>query len=213
MNKKVLIVLLFLVLGLSIFILYKSVAPQKSSFEKTTGRETSNSEVSENNNGQTGTGIANPASVYCVQQGGKLEIRKDAEGGEYGICILTNGRECEEWKFFRKECGAEADGPVVDIENDTKLIAQALVKKDGINLNEMNVVVREDTGKFASGGINPKEPGVGGGYFFAAKTDSGWHIVASGNGIITCAEVTPYPDFPKSMIPECVDSSGNLVRR
>ena len=79
MNKKVLIVLLFLVLGSSIFILYKSVAPQKSSFEKTTGRETSNSEVSENNNGQTGTGIANPASVYCVQQGGKLEIRKDAE--------------------------------------------------------------------------------------------------------------------------------------
>lgn len=49
-------------------------------------------------------GMANPASVYCVDKGGKLEIRTDKDGGQYGVCILPSGNECEEWKFFRGEC-------------------------------------------------------------------------------------------------------------
>ena len=44
--------------------------------------------------------IANPASVYCVQQGGKLEI-VETKKGQIGICVLPNGRRIEEWKFFR----------------------------------------------------------------------------------------------------------------
>ena len=52
-----------------------------------------------------GTQIANPASVFCVQKGYRLEIRKDSAGAETGYCIFGNGRECEEWAFFRGECG------------------------------------------------------------------------------------------------------------
>jgi putative hemolysin len=48
-------------------------------------------------------GIANPASVYCQEQGGTLEIRS-GEGGEVGICVFADGSECEEWAFFRGEC-------------------------------------------------------------------------------------------------------------
>lgn len=48
--------------------------------------------------------IANPASVYCINQGGRLEIRKDKQQNEYGVCIFTSGKECEEWAFFRGEC-------------------------------------------------------------------------------------------------------------
>lgn len=48
--------------------------------------------------------LANPASVYCVGQGGSLEIRTNARGGQYGICIFNDGSECEEWAFFRGEC-------------------------------------------------------------------------------------------------------------
>ncbi|MFT4098109.1 MAG: DUF333 domain-containing protein [Rhodoblastus sp.] len=44
--------------------------------------------------------IANPASVYCVQRGGKLEI-VTTKKGQIGICVLPNGRRIEEWKFFR----------------------------------------------------------------------------------------------------------------
>ena len=36
-------------------------------------------------------GMANPASVACGQAGGKTEIKKDATGGEYGMCTFTNG--------------------------------------------------------------------------------------------------------------------------
>ncbi len=50
--------------------------------------------------------IANPASVYCAQSGYTLEIRTSIGGGQYGVCIFPDGSECEEWAFFRHECGA-----------------------------------------------------------------------------------------------------------
>jgi len=52
---------------------------------------------------ETKIGMANPASVYCEEQGGRLEIR-DEEGGQAGYCIFPDGSECEEWAFFRGEC-------------------------------------------------------------------------------------------------------------
>ncbi len=48
-------------------------------------------------------GMANPASVYCQQQGGKTEIRKEAKG-EVGYCVFPDKSECEEWAFQRGEC-------------------------------------------------------------------------------------------------------------
>ncbi|OPX64426.1 MULTISPECIES: DUF333 domain-containing protein [unclassified Methanoregula] len=48
-------------------------------------------------------GMANPASVYCGEAGGKTEIKTDASGGQYGMCTFTNGTSCEEWALFRKE--------------------------------------------------------------------------------------------------------------
>ncbi len=50
-------------------------------------------------------GMANPASVYCEEQGYTLEMRTDADGGTYGVCIFLDGSECEEWAFYRGECG------------------------------------------------------------------------------------------------------------
>jgi putative hemolysin len=49
-------------------------------------------------------GLANPASVYCEEQGYTLEMRTDADGGQYGVCIFPDGSECEEWAFYRGEC-------------------------------------------------------------------------------------------------------------
>jgi len=53
-------------------------------------------------------GMANPASVYCAEQGGTLEIR-NAPGGQTGYCDLPDGRVIEEWELFRqhhKDAGA-----------------------------------------------------------------------------------------------------------
>ncbi|MEZ4644366.1 MAG: META domain-containing protein [Chloroflexota bacterium] len=52
----------------------------------------------------TAAGLANPASVYCEEQGGTLEIRTDNNGGQYGVCLFDDGSECDEWAFFRGEC-------------------------------------------------------------------------------------------------------------
>ena len=51
-----------------------------------------------------GSQIPNPASVYCAEQGYTNEIRADADGSQYGVCVFPDGTECEEWKLFRKEC-------------------------------------------------------------------------------------------------------------
>jgi putative hemolysin len=48
-------------------------------------------------------GMANPASVYCQQRGGKLEIVKDRDGGEVGYCSLPGGERIEEWALFRRD--------------------------------------------------------------------------------------------------------------
>lgn len=47
--------------------------------------------------------IANPASVFCVEQGGKLSIL-DTKEGQTGYCTFDDKSECEEWAFFRGEC-------------------------------------------------------------------------------------------------------------
>lgn len=49
-------------------------------------------------------GLPNPASVYCVEEGGTLEIREDVDGNQTGFCIFDDGSECEEWKLFNGEC-------------------------------------------------------------------------------------------------------------
>jgi putative hemolysin len=50
-------------------------------------------------------GVPNPASVYCQDRGYWLEIRTDKEGNQIGICIFPDGSECDEWAFFRGDCG------------------------------------------------------------------------------------------------------------
>lgn len=59
--------------------------------------------------------MANPASTHCVEKGGEVQIRTDADGGEIGFCVFPDGSACEEWAFFRGECqpgggsGTESD--------------------------------------------------------------------------------------------------------
>lgn len=45
--------------------------------------------------------LANPASVYCIKQGGHLDIR-DTPTGQVGYCQFKDGTEIEEWTFFRE---------------------------------------------------------------------------------------------------------------
>ena len=69
----------------------------------------------------TGTVIwmPNPASVYCEQQGGSVNIVKDAEGNESGMCKLADGTEVDEWEYYRannpeSETWATAEEPATE---------------------------------------------------------------------------------------------------
>ena len=45
--------------------------------------------------------MPNPASGFCIENGGRLEIR-EVTGGQDGYCIFPDGNECNEWQYFRK---------------------------------------------------------------------------------------------------------------
>lgn len=52
--------------------------------------------------------MPNPASVYCEQNGNELEIRSAADGSQSGVCVFPDGSECDEWAYYRGECGLAA---------------------------------------------------------------------------------------------------------
>ncbi len=81
-------------------------------------------------------GSPNPASQYCVEQGGKLEIRNEANG-QVGYCHLPNGQVVEEWKLFRDNqanCVAE---------EAQKLVGQAGLTDDQIKQKTKSEIVRK----------------------------------------------------------------------
>jgi putative hemolysin len=49
--------------------------------------------------------MPNPASVYCEEQGYKLEIVTANDGSQSGLCIFPEGSSCDEWAYYRGECG------------------------------------------------------------------------------------------------------------
>lgn len=46
--------------------------------------------------------LANPASQYCIDVGGKSELIKN-EQGWYGLCHLPDGTSIDEWQLYRSK--------------------------------------------------------------------------------------------------------------
>ena len=47
-------------------------------------------------------GLANPASVFCVEQGGTDGIVHETDG-QVGYCNLPDGNRVGEWEYLRSE--------------------------------------------------------------------------------------------------------------
>lgn len=93
--------------------------------------------------------------------------------------------------------------PTISKESDNALIKKALFTKNNwTDDGSLTFTVSTNDGKYASGGVSAQG---GGGYFFAIKVNDKWEIVADGNGVILCSSLVKYPDFPKTLIPECYD--------
>jgi putative hemolysin len=50
--------------------------------------------------------IPNPALLNCLDKKGILAIQNRGDGGEYGVCIFEDNRQCEEEALFKGECPA-----------------------------------------------------------------------------------------------------------
>lgn len=48
--------------------------------------------------------LGNPASQNCVAKGGSVAIETNPQGGQYGVCLFDDNRQCEEWAMLRGEC-------------------------------------------------------------------------------------------------------------
>jgi hypothetical protein len=49
--------------------------------------------------------LPNPASVYCIHHGGKLEMMNEPSG-VIGVCVFHDKSYCEEWSYTRGICKA-----------------------------------------------------------------------------------------------------------
>ena len=80
-------------------------------------------------------GMVNPASKFCVEQGGQLEIRNEVNG-QVGYCKLANGQIVEEWEFFR------ANQPKCLADEARKLIGQSGLSEEQIKQKTKSEIVR-----------------------------------------------------------------------
>lgn len=135
-----------------------------------------------------------------------------ADEDEFG-CKVSAGYS---WCAAKNKCLRVWEEPCADTQSDiSENIKQALIKKNNwaTNIN-LEVTINKREGIYVSGGVREKDTMAGGGYFFAVQDGGEWVIVADGNGIISCASVDQYPEYPISFIPECWDeSTQELIHR
>jgi putative hemolysin len=79
---------------------------------------------------QDNSQMANPASVFCENNNGTLEIVNE-DAGQKGICILADGTRCDEWSYYRGECPSiqpEPSNKSVETIQPAKSIPESIEK-------------------------------------------------------------------------------------
>lgn len=185
------------------FIAVITINNKSRNAETQTPIQSAESESMNNDNlNKDGSSIANPASTYCQENGGTVEIVTTEDGSQFGLCKFES-YSCEEWAYYYGNC---------DIEKDSEAIRQALVGK-GLDLSNSTVKIMKHLGRDIEAGVIPNEPVGGGGYVFAIKTDDGMKILADGNGIISCDSFKGYEDYSDYLVPQCVNANGDFIER
>jgi putative hemolysin len=65
--------------------------------------ENINSNINQPTNTNDSVGIANPAAVNCLEDGGTLEAYT-TEAGEAALCVFDDNSICNQWAYYRGEC-------------------------------------------------------------------------------------------------------------
>ena len=89
--------------------------------------------------------MPNPASVFCEENGGKLEIRTDESGAQSGICVFDDGSECDEWAFYRGECkpgdSLQPGAPLANLPNPASVFCEQ-------NQGKVEIITAPDGSQF-----------------------------------------------------------------
>jgi uncharacterized protein len=102
--------------------------------------------------------MPNPASVYCEQQGNQLEIRTAADGSQYGICVFPDSSTCDEWAYFRGECGlAVQKSPTPGTSEDVS-DWRGTIKSTSAGAQYDDYFERQDLGQLIFYGIDSIDP-------------------------------------------------------
>ena len=142
----------------------------------------------------TNTQIANPASVNCIEKGGKHSI-VDRPEGQIGMCMLSGGTICEEWAYFRGECPASSPVPGTE-----KAVQAFLANKYKKPLSEVKVTIQKAAPGYAAGSVlfGQGRPGEGG--MWLAVAGNQWDVVWDGNGSVDCNKMRQQYGFPDTIL-------------
>jgi hypothetical protein len=92
-------------------------------------------------------------------------------------------------------------------------VSQLFIEKYGWDAGSFTVAVNKIEGSYSSGSVKQNQE-QSGGMWFAAKDKGGVYLVYDGNGVIDCALLNDFPNFPNTMIPECYNvKAGKTVKR
>ncbi len=116
-------------------------------------------------------GLPNPASVNCIEKGNKLDIITADDGSQSGVCTFPDGSSCEEWAYFRGECGPSVQNnpiPVVTVEptsNGDNSVQETdswigVIKSTDEGAQFDDYFESKDSGQVGSYGIDSIDPAV-----------------------------------------------------
>jgi len=112
------------------------------------------------------TALSNPATVYCLEQGGKFTMNKTLDGSTEGLCVLPDNITCEEWAFYRGDCPAGAKKKRLEEASSTAVATTtqdlksapdaATTTKDGVVGNAIQPeAARRENPKTNDGSLTP----------------------------------------------------------
>ena len=110
MNKNIIIIIIVIIAVIGAgFWFYNWQSQNQNQVQETeeekneTKEEEKVEEEGEMEGEQEQSELANPASVYCEEQGGVLENIM-FEKGEKGFCLFDDGSKCGQWDFLKGDC-------------------------------------------------------------------------------------------------------------
>jgi hypothetical protein len=101
--------------------------------------------------------------------------------------------------------------PGVPITNEL-LIKKALAVRLNIPLDNLELTITADENEYAAGQVRIIDANRQL-RWYAVREKGGWQIISARTTLIRCSELEAYPDFPTTLVPQCLTDQGQTVSR